>query len=55
MVGPMVSLRFGAELLARIDEAARAAGVSRAEWVRRASEHQLSSHDRVDNGGNGGR
>ena len=35
-VGPQVSIAMSPDMLARIDAAAARAGVSRAEWVRRA-------------------
>ena len=35
-VGPQVSIAMSPDMLARIDAAAASAGVSRAEWVRRA-------------------
>jgi len=41
-VGPAFSVKFPPDLLAKVDEAARADGVSRAEWLRRAAHHQLA-------------
>lgn len=35
-VGPQVNIAMSPDMLARIDTAAASAGVSRAEWVRRA-------------------
>ena len=35
-VGPQVSIAMIPDMLARIDAAAARAGISRAEWVRRA-------------------
>ena len=35
-VGPQVNIAMSPDMLARIDAAAAGAGVSRAEWVRRA-------------------
>ena len=39
---PVVTVKIPADLLARIDAAADAADVSRAEWIRRACEAALS-------------
>lgn len=41
--GATFSLKFPAVLLGHVDEAAKVAGVSRAEWLRRAAEVQLGS------------
>lgn len=35
-VGPQVNIAIQPDILARVDEAARAAHVSRSEWIRRA-------------------
>lgn len=42
-IGPQVKIAIGDELLAAIDEAAAADGVSRAEWIRRACMQSLPS------------
>lgn len=40
-IGPAFSVRFPAELLARVDRAAGEAGVTRAAWLRRIAESAL--------------
>ena len=40
-VGPTFSVRFPADLLARVDAAAKSSGQSRAEWLRWAAERAL--------------
>ena len=47
-VGPQVSIAMIPDMLARIDAAAARAGVSRAEWVRRACAAALGSTMAVD-------
>lgn len=42
VVGDQVNIAFPGELLAAVDAAARAAGVSRSEWVRRAAQAALN-------------
>ena len=37
-IGPQVKVRMPVDLIARVDEFADEAGVSRSEWVRRAVE-----------------
>lgn len=44
-VGPAISVAYPRELLDRIDEAAREAGQSRAEWLRNAAENALTSKE----------
>lgn len=40
-VGPAISVAYPEELLERIDAAAKAAGIRRAEWLRRAAAAEL--------------
>lgn len=42
-VGDQVKIAFPVDLLARIDRAAAFAGLTRAEWVRRACAHTLDT------------
>lgn len=42
-IGPQIAIAFPPDMLARVDAAARAAGVSRAEWIRRAVVAALPS------------
>lgn len=43
-VGPPITIKVPPALLARVDAAAEAAGVTRAEWLRRAAEAALAPH-----------
>ena len=40
-VGAAISVKYPAELLARVDAAAEGEGITRAEWLRRAAEQAL--------------
>ena len=40
-IGPQVNIAIPPATLARVDVAARAAGISRSEWIRRAIELAL--------------
>ena len=40
-IGPQVNIAISPATVARIDAAARAAGISRSEWIRRAVEAAL--------------
>lgn len=40
-IGPQINVAISGEMVARIDAAARAAGISRSEWIRRAVEAAL--------------
>lgn len=40
-IGPQINVAISPEVVARVDTAARAAGVSRSEWIRRAIEAAL--------------
>ena len=40
-IGPQVNIAMSPATVARVDTAARAAGVSRSEWIRRAVEAAL--------------
>ena len=44
-VGPQVNIAIQPDILARVDEAARAARVSRSEWIRRAIVGALPPQD----------
>ena len=44
-VGPQVKIAIQPDILARVDEAARAARVSRSEWIRRAIVGALPPQD----------
>ena len=41
-VGPAISVAYPADLLARIDAAASALGITRAAWLRSVAEQALS-------------
>ena len=40
-IGPQIAIAFPPDLLARVDAAAKEAGTSRAEWIRRAVAARL--------------
>ena len=40
-IGPQINVAISPEVVARVDAAARAAGISRSEWIRRAIESAL--------------
>ena len=40
-IGPQINVAIPPEVVARVDAAARAAGISRSEWIRRAIESAL--------------
>ena len=40
-IGPQIAIAFPPDMLARVDDAALAAGISRSEWVRRAVAARL--------------
>ena len=40
-IGPQINVAIPPELLARVDAAARKAGISRSAWIRRAVEAAL--------------
>ena len=40
-IGPQVNISIAPDMLARVDEAAKAAGVSRSEWIRQAISARL--------------
>ena len=44
-VGPQVKIAIQPDILARVDEAARAAHASRSEWIRRAIVGALPQQD----------
>ena len=41
VIGPQINVAIPPETVARVDTAARAAGISRSEWIRRAVEAAL--------------
>ena len=41
VIGPQIAVSMPPELLARVDAAARKAGISRSAWIRRAVEAAL--------------
>ena len=45
-IGPQITIAFPPDMLARVDAAAGAAGVSRAEWIRRAAVAALTPTSR---------
>lgn len=40
-IGPQVNISIAPDMLARVDEAAKAAGASRSEWIRQAISARL--------------
>ena len=40
-IGPQITIAFPPDMLARVDAAAKEAGTSRAEWIRRAAAARL--------------